>query len=212
MVVFLSIGDDDDGIIGAAPIVPAQGSVSVQRDVPIQATEHFRPMSLHRLMCSHKPTCTHKLKSHLNLLHMVEGMCLPEGITSSWPCMRDQQALIVLLVRSRRLVVPSHLNWPKSYHLLSVLWRLWEWLAEIHMPMATIQEVAPDVAAAISEPEVVIVTGIGTSAIASPPVMIPKMATPPCSLTTGLVSSHKFSPIFSFQPFFCSRPYVMGRI
>lgn len=40
--------------------------------------------------------------------------------------------------------------------------------------------------------------------------MIPGMATPSCSLTTGLVLSHKFNPHFFFSICFCSRFYIMG--
>lgn len=54
------------------------------------------------------------------------------------------------------------------------------------------QEAVFEVASAISETAVGIVTGEGTSIIASPPIMMPGMATPPCSPTTELVSSRKY--------------------
>lgn len=65
---------------------------------------------------------------------------------------------------------------------------------------------------ATSEPDVAIVVGLGTGAIHSPPVMMPGLATPPCSPTTGLVSSRKFILDILVSAFFCFHPYVMGCI
>lgn len=87
------------------------------------------------------------------------------------------------------------------------------------MPVAATHEVASDIVASvavtlktvfeatptISKPDIAIVAGLGTDTIPSPSVMMPGVATPPYSLTTGLVSSCEPIPnILSFCLFFAS--------
>lgn len=64
--------------------------------------------------------------------------------------------------------------------------------SDVPTPMVATREIVFKVAPAIFEPEVATMTGMDTGAIASPPVMMPRMATPPHILTTRLVSSHEF--------------------
>lgn len=77
--------------------------------------------------------------------------------------------------------------------------------SNITVSTAATQEVALDVIAHVevipetvsktthttSEPNVVVVVGLGTGAISSPPVMMPGVATPPRSLIIGLISTPK---------------------
>lgn len=87
--------------------------------------------------------------------------------------------------------------------------------SDVVVPVTTTPEVIPNVAVpaevileivsaplpTISEPDVVSITSLGTDTIPSPPVMILGMTTLPCSSTTGLVYSLKFSPqYFIFLP------------
>lgn len=71
--------------------------------------------------------------------------------------------------------------------------------ADVFELIVTNQEVASKVAPTVSEPVVVIVTGEGTSTIPSPPIMMPRMATLPCSPMTELVSSYKYKHLIFFS-------------
>lgn len=81
-------------------------------------------------------------------------------------------------------------------------------IMEIPMPIAAAHEITSNVVVAVavipetvsktvpttSEPNIVIVARLGTCAILSPPIMIPRMVTPPRSPIIRLVSSRKFHP------------------
>lgn len=83
---------------------------------------------------------------------------------------------------------------------------------DVLAPMAVTPVTFSEAALVTSEPNVVIVTGLGTGAIPSTSVMMHGMATPQRSPTIGLISSHKFNPDIFFSTYFYFHPYVMGCI
>lgn len=65
-------------------------------------------------------------------------------------------------------------------------------------PAEVIPETVSVVAPVTLEPDVIIVTSLGTSTIPLPPVMMHGMVTPSCSLTTGMVSFRKLLPLILY--------------
>lgn len=186
---FLSVVDDDDNdVTGLCLRYP------FKEMWPLRHMYQIRLLQKLRLMCSHK------LMWHLELMHLLEELHPIEEIMKLWRSAQDQLVLVVRLVQPRSHVILLRLSWPGNYYFLASFggcssghWHL--------KPIVAATQQAIEATPTVSASMVFIVTGEDNSAIPSPPVMMSRTAPPPCSPTTGLVSSRKFNTLFSFQHF-----------
>lgn len=87
-----------------------------------------------------------------------------------------------------------------------------EVVSDVFVPVAVTLESVSKFAPTTSEPNVIIVTDLGTGTIPLLAVMMSGMATLSHSSTTRLVFSRKFNPDIFFSTSFYFCPYVMGCI